>query len=136
MLLEALPPGPVLRGLVTLRGVVIEELGLLLIGMGFDGVSFKPVLLGRLKYAGKGMGRAVFSLEKLVVTPYSVSYLSELGVGVKQSDYGYIVEGEELNKLIGIAFARARKRYPDIEPFSEAEEKERISQELNLVRCS
>jgi CRISPR/Cas system CSM-associated protein Csm3 (group 7 of RAMP superfamily) len=136
MMLEVLPLGTVLRGSVTLRGVAVEELGLLLIGMGFDGMNFKPVLLGRLKYAGKGMGRAVFSLEKLVVAPYSVSYLSELGVSAKQSGNGYIVEGGELGKLIGIAFAKARKRYPDVEPFSEAEEKEGISQELNLVRCS
>lgn len=136
MRLEILSPGTVLKGSIALRGVVVEELGLLLIGMGFDGNNFKPILIGRLKYAGEGMGRALLSLEKLIVAIYSVDYLEKLGVGVKQGDEGYVVEGDELKKLVYTAFAKARERYPDIEPFSEAEEKERISQQLNLVRCS
>jgi len=135
MRVDVLPPGTMLKSSIVLRGVTVEELGLLIIGMGFDGINFKPILIGRMKYSCEGMGKAVFSIEKLRVATYSLDYIKGLGVSIKQSTEGFVIEGEELKKLINVAFSKARERYPDVEPFSEAEEKENLSSQLNLVRC-
>ena len=137
MRLEVLEPGATLSGALTLRGVALEELGLLFIGLGFDGSSFKPLLVGRAKYMAENFGRVVFEPRSLVVVrELSVELLRSVGLSPRCEGRYCVVEGVELNKLLVEAFKAARGKYPDIEPFSEAEEKERLAASLNLARCS
>jgi hypothetical protein len=136
MRLEVLEPNSVFRGGVILRGVTLEELGLLLIGMGFDGNQFKPVLIGRMKYAAEGFGKVRFEVIKLIVSEYAIKYLEGVGISLRCIDFNYIIDGDELRKLLNLAFNEARKKFPDIEPFSESEEKDRLNVNLNLTRCS
>jgi len=135
MRLEILRPNTVLKGNIVLRGVTLEELGLLLIGIGFDGTEFKPILIGRMKYAAEGFGKARFEVSKFVVSEYSINYLKSIDIELKRIDH-HIVIDDGLRRLLSIAFNEARKKFPDIEPFSEAEEKDRLATNLNLRRCS
>lgn len=141
MPMEFLPPNCVLKGFVILRGLSLAELGLLLIGMGFNGSSFKPILIGRFKYAGKNIGKAVFRAVKLELRRVYLDMLrgdekERLGlknIALKAVGDLYIAEGATLNQILERAFNAARREYPDIELFSEAEEKELRARNLALV---
>lgn len=119
---EFIPKNTVLEGFLGLDGISLVELGLLSIALRLH--EDKPILIGRFKYAKRSveyngsrvaewMGRINVSARRLVVPRYADNtrrVLEEAGIVFREED-SIVVEGQELSKLVKLAFEKAREEY-------------------------
>lgn len=102
----AAKPGTVFTGNIAFRGLSIDELGLLMLGMGQEPNGPRIVLMGKHKYAAfaeKLMGRILYNLVKVQI---SKDCAGEAGIKP-----GATYEGENLSELISTCLSSASQKY-------------------------
>ncbi len=137
----AVTPKSEFVGEIALRGVTIEELGLILIGLRV--LDKKPIMVGKHKYRrvkdsqGRELtfGRVLAFVNEMTLSDLSLRYLKESNLGLR--DYKR-VKGEDLEKLMSTAVKRALQSYKfefDVDmdnltvKFDEVERVEQLSKE-------
>lgn len=126
--IEALSPGSVLSGYVAFTGLRLEEFGLLLLAIGMHrGGGSVPLLVGRHKYAYKGMGVAYLKALKAEFLAETLGRLEEAVASCSREDGLVRCSDGPFKDLVYKAISAALDSYRswrDFERFSEAQKRD------------
>lgn len=131
----AIPPNSKLYGSIIFTSLDVEEIGILLIAMGFvkgsvvdrDAVKGMEVLIGKHKYVYKNMGNARFGILSIDFPHRFRGLLNNYGITYGEEDTRIVIKDAMLVRFIDAAIDRALNVYPQLQNlygFSEAQMKQ------------